>query len=180
LKIHNRKSYRLRKIRSLRFEPTDHCGVATDFVQEFLFSSFRPREPILARRHHPTWTTSPALTENKARRRLTRGFTHSPSTIRTGLPGGEGFEQTLLGQSKKARRLLMLHAGEVSKKGLDEVCVRDPNPCYQHHDDTTTKSPEAAGKPQPSERGELTSRLPLVGKEGAGSGCGGEFARAPH
>src|SRR5579863_3652246 len=60
-----------------------------------------------------------------SRRRSTRGFTHSSSTIRTRLPGGERFNQTLLGQGKKACRLLALHTGKVSEKGVESVTLRD-------------------------------------------------------
>ena len=60
-----------------------------------------------------------------SRRRSTRGFTHSSSTIRTGLPGGERFDQTLLGQGEKTCRLLALHTGEIGEKGVQSVAFRD-------------------------------------------------------
>jgi hypothetical protein len=41
--------------------------------------------------------------------------------VMTGLPGGERFEQTLLGQSEKACRLLTLHTGEIGEKGVESI-----------------------------------------------------------
>ena len=45
--------------------------------------------------------------------------------MRTGLPRSERFEQTLLGQSEKARRLLALYTGEVGKKVVEGVAFCD-------------------------------------------------------
>src|SRR6516165_7046719 len=55
----------------------------------------------------------------------TRGCTHSSSTIRTGLSGGERFHQTLLGQGKKAGRLLALHARKIGEEGIEGVTFGD-------------------------------------------------------
>ncbi len=42
-----------------------------------------------------------------------------------GLPRGERFDQTLLGQGEKAGRLLALHTGEIGEKGVERVAFRD-------------------------------------------------------
>lgn len=51
--------------------------------------------------------------------------THSSSTIRTGLPGGERFDQTFLGQGEKACRVFALHTGKISEKAIEGVAFRD-------------------------------------------------------
>jgi hypothetical protein len=71
---------------------------------------------------HPNSCTV-KTTCSASRSRLTRGFTHSSRTIRTGVTGGDRLQQSFLGQGEKACGLFALHTRKVGEKGIDGVAL---------------------------------------------------------
>jgi len=50
---------------------------------------------------------------------------HACPALGPGLPRGERFDHTPLGQGKKVYHLLALYTGEIAEKGIEGVAIRD-------------------------------------------------------
>ena len=62
--------------------------------------------------------------------------------MRVGLPGGERFDQPLLGQGEKAGRLFTPHTGEIGEKGVEGVAFRE---VVEKGPDRNTRARKARG-----------------------------------